>query len=554
MVRNRHCFSSPYDSDIYFFEILMYKRSSSPHILLNVWIPKNTGLHLSGKFHISVLWLYENFNSLKQYHGVPSVTPSQRYHAGERHEFAHVRRATNDIWYISMPTSQKSWPIGPGCFSKHDRPSHTRRLMRLGRANHLCNPAGSNAAFHDIVRPTNPPLVCALVSKAFLSPSHRLIFHSLLLQHSRQNIPDFRTIARVHAFCINSPHIFSYFRRLHIGFLRFEVDADGPWLQRVLASLKGVVHVQISGFDSAPNSTFDISPILVQGILELLHLPSLNKVSLYKIHSVQVDLLHAAMSRVRTLSLSEIRIFTTPNMESSVPANPESFYLEELVLGLSTQPQNALLFLLRPDSAPYLQKICTLRLHWHWEDNATTYRLVEFLSSTLQHLWITSIGADFLSFSPPILYNSDVGIVDYAHPSFSLHLPPLPSLLSLTLRLSERLISSVDLMATINTFSSTIPRVEYITYVFDTYADLDEGFAPESSIFAFVSAIERNRAQMLNLKRVECSLSFRLNQSQGVREGLMGRLEAFARERYPSLLSRGGGVMEFSVSTVGAGV
>ncbi|KAK6980691.1 hypothetical protein R3P38DRAFT_2808942 [Favolaschia claudopus] len=375
---------------------------------------------------------------------------------------------------------------------------------------------------------------CALVSKAFLSPSHRLIFQSLLLQHSRQNIPDFRTIAQVHAFCINSPHIFSYFRRLHIGFLRLEVDADGPRLQRVLASLKGVVHLQISGFDSAPNSTFEISPIVVQGILALLHLPSLNKISLYKIHSAQMDLLHAAMSHARTLSLAEIRISTTPNMESSVHANPESCYLEELVLGLSTQPQSALLFLLRPDSAPYLQKIRSLRLHWHWEDNATTYRLVESLSSTLQHLWITSI--------------------DYAHPSFPLHLPPLPSLLSITLRLSERLISPVDLVAPINTFSSTIPRVEHITYVFDTYADLDEGFAPESSIFAFVSAMERNRARMLNLKRVECSLNFRLNQSQGVREGLMGRLETFARERYPSLLSGEGGVMEFSVSTVGAGV
>ncbi|KAK6980743.1 hypothetical protein R3P38DRAFT_3466059 [Favolaschia claudopus] len=375
---------------------------------------------------------------------------------------------------------------------------------------------------------------CALVSKAFLSPSHRLIFRSLLLQHSRQNIRDFRTIARVHAFCIDSPHIFSYYRHLHIGFLRLEVDADGPRLQRVLASLKGVVHLQISGFDSAPNSTFEMSPILVQGILDLLHLTSLNKVSLYKIQSVQVDLLHAAMPHVRTLALAEIRTFTIPNMESGVRNNPETCYLEELILGLSTQPQSALLFLLRPDSAPYLQKIRTVRLHWHWEDNAMTYRLVETLSSTLQHLRITSI--------------------DYAHPSFPLHLPPLPSLLSLTLRLSERLISSVDLLATINTFWPTMPRVEHITCIFDTYADLDEGFAPESSIFAFVSAIEQNQALMSNLKRAECSLNFKLNQSRGVREGLMGRLEAFARERYPSLLSRGGGVMEFSVSTVGAGV
>ncbi|KAJ7654292.1 hypothetical protein B0H17DRAFT_1214387 [Mycena rosella] len=296
---------------------------------------------------------------------------------------------------------------------------------------------------------------CSMVATAFCPPSQRHLFRSMWLHranwqfytvaqqapHRGTSIPS-GTIRRVSSLLSESPHLAIYVRDLTID-LPDSADEDVP-LEQILQAVLNLERFVISGLFVRWG---DLPLPLASAILDIFARPALERLHLLNMQGVPAPAVLRVLSFVRVLSIDHTT-FAEEDEGSSESAWPLSApRLHHLILSTSIPPTYALMLSPRAPRLTHLKKVL-LRVDISARPHAE--RLLSSIADTLEELEL------------------DCG--DLSSP---LHLPNLPNLRSLTLRIFRGLARHLP-----NGFAQTLsalPRIAALTLIFAIQTRLVEG-------------------------------------------------------------------------------
>ncbi|KAJ6574224.1 hypothetical protein B0H19DRAFT_1123960 [Mycena capillaripes] len=245
---------------------------------------------------------------------------------------------------------------------------------------------------------------CSLVGASFCAPSQRRLFHSMWLHHdawwfsSRSYTPSYSgergtpgsTIRTLAPVLSESPHLATYVRRLTIDLTTFPEEA--ALLAQMLRAMQNLKTFAVS---SSFLNWNDLPLALTSACLDVLELPSLDRLHLWCIENIPASVILGALSSTTVLSIFSSTIATQLELPTSAaePVPENTSRLHKLLL---TSSESSSYDLILSPRAPELTQMTTLLLRPHIATKLGAERLLSSLSGTLTHLILDSERAPLL--------------------------------------------------------------------------------------------------------------------------------------------------------------
>ncbi|KAJ6454879.1 hypothetical protein C8R47DRAFT_1228489 [Mycena vitilis] len=336
---------------------------------------------------------------------------------------------------------------------------------------------------------------CSLTAQSFLDPSQRRLFRPMYLRWDASSSRKGAALDRALSLIHESPHLVRHVREVSLDIPKN--SDDQVTLAGILRMLGNIEHLGIHGLSQPWQN---IGPALASTISDIISMPSLQRLYLFRIWNIpSAFVLHAASS-VSTLSLYRVSAYSSLD-DPAIMANT---HLEGLFL-----PSCMMTRVLLP-SCPFLlaaQNLRHLAVYVHELGHHRTLSAAS--SSRLRHLELECQGETISSFRPHVPDKISAFLIP-------LDLPHLPALriLSLSFMVSESTPGVWTLpyllRSTITALPTVAPLLDALT--FTVLIPFREKYVPwqdRSALPLFDTYSSTNyRQQLPELRGIHCVLRY----------------------------------------------